>query len=160
MHFAFRKDISVALVALTALSSSACTIEVGEDEGSGIEASVSAMLQTSAEAWNDGDLDTFLAMYSASATTSFLAPDGPVQGIEQIRDWYAPAFAPGADRDSLRFEQIQVRQLPPLIGVVTGKWVLSADVEADYSGWFTMVVRRVGNGWRVIHDHPSVGESQ
>lgn len=155
MRIASRSDFLVVIVALAAFVAGACTLEVGEDEGSGLEASVTTMLQGSADAWNDGDLDGFVAIYSDGATTTSMTLDGPVQGIDRIRETYAAAFAPGAARDSLRLERLSVRQLPPLIGVATGKYVLHQGDEVTSSGWFTLVFRRVGGGWRVIHDHSS-----
>ena len=145
----------IPLLALAAVIGGACTLEVVEDEGSGLEASVSSMMQGSADAWNDGNLDAFVGIYADAATTSFMTLDGPVRGLDSIRAAYAPAFAPGADRDSLRFEHLEVRQLPPLIGVATGKYVLHAGGEVTSNGWFTLVFRRVGSGWSVIHDHSS-----
>lgn len=154
MPSSFRTDLS-ALLTATALICTGCTLEVGEDEGSGIEASVSAMLAASADGWNDGDLDAFLAMYAESSTTSLVTPDGLVEGLDQIREWYGPAFQPGARRDSMRVEELDIRQLPPLIGVVTGRRVFRVgDIDAR-SDWVTMIVRRVGDGWRVLHEHPS-----
>jgi ketosteroid isomerase-like protein len=132
-----------------------CTLQVGEDEGTGLEASVEAMLESSASAWNEGDLDGFMATYADVATTSFMTHDGPVYGADSIRAGYAPAFAPGAPRDSLRFEDLSVRQLPPLIGLATARYVLYRGEQVTSTGWFTLVLRRVGDGWRVIHDHSS-----
>lgn len=132
-----------------------CTLQVGEDEGTGLEASVAAMLESSASAWNEGDLDGFMATYADAATTSFMTLEGPVYGTEQIRAGYAPAFEPGAPRDSARFEDLTVRQLPPLIGLATARYVLYQGEQVTSTGWFTLVLRRVGDGWRVIHDHSS-----
>lgn len=132
-----------------------CTLQVGEDEGTGLEASVAAMLESSASAWNEGDLDGFMATYADAATTSFMTLEGPVYGTEQIRAGYAPAFAPGAPRDSARFEDLSVRQLPPLIGLATARYVLYQGENVTSTGWFTLVLHRVGDGWRVIHDHSS-----
>ena len=159
MPSSYRTDLS-ALLAVTALIFAGCTLEVGEDEGSGLEASVSAMLEASAGGWNDGDLDAFLAIYAESSTTSLVTPGGLVEGLDRIREWYGPAFQPGARRDSMRVEELDIRQLPPLIGVVTGRRVFREDHMDNRSDWFTMVVRRVGDGWRVIHEHPSAEASE
>lgn len=146
---------SLAIMALCAVLPGACTLEVGEDEGSGLEASAQAILDGSAAAWNDGDLDSYVSMYADASTTSLVTEDGPVYGREQIRAWYAPAFGEGASRDSLRFEDLAVRQLPPLIGLATARYILDSEGEVTHTGWVTFVLRRVGSGWRVIHDHPS-----
>ncbi len=150
-----RRSAATALPLAFAIAATACTFEVADDEGTGLEASVTAMLERSATAWNDGDLDAFMADYANAATTSFMTPDGPVYGPEEIRARYASGFAADAHRDSLRFEDLNVRRLPPLIGLVTGKYVLHDDGKVTSTGWFTLVLRRVGDGWRIVHDHSS-----
>jgi ketosteroid isomerase-like protein len=132
-----------------------CRIEVEAEEDIGLEPYVIRMLETSAAAWNRGDLDAFLSDYVAAASTTYVGGRGLVTGFEGIREVYAPAFAPGASRDSLRFEQIRVRPLPPLAGIVTARWILHDGEAITGSGPFTLVVRRVGTGWKIIHDHSS-----
>jgi uncharacterized protein (TIGR02246 family) len=131
----------------------ACRFEMAEEED--LERSIETMLQRSADAWNRGDLDGFLAVYADGPSTSFMTTDGPVYGRETIRGTYAPLFVPGATRDSLHLEDLSVRPLPPLIGIVTGRYVLDRDGEVTDAGWFTVVVRRAGDGWRIVHDHSS-----
>lgn len=130
-----------------------CRFEMGEEED--LERSIVTMLQRSADAWNGGDLDGFLAAYAEGTSTSFMTPDGPVYGRSSIRASYAPLFEPGAGRDSLRLENLNVRPLPPLIGIVTGRYVFEREGTVTDSGWFTVVVRRAGDGWRIVHDHSS-----
>lgn len=128
-----------------------CRFEVGEDED--VDVAIESMLARSVEAWNAGDLDGFMASFAEGASTSFMTPDGPVYGRTAIRDGYESAFGPGARRDSLRLEDIEVRLLPPLVGVVTLRYALERDGATTATGWSTVVVRRVGEGWRIIHDH-------
>lgn len=130
-----------------------CRFEMGEEED--LERSIETMLQRSADAWNGGDLDGFLAAYAEGTSTSFMTPDGPIYGRPTIRASYAPLFEAGAARDSLRLENLNVRPLPPLIGIVTGRYVLEREGTVTDSGWFTVVVRRAGDGWRIVHDHSS-----
>ncbi len=48
-----------------------------------------------------------------------------------------------------------MRPLPPLIGIVTGRYVLEREGTVTDSGWFTVVVRQAGDGWRIVHYHSS-----
>ncbi len=147
---------AATLLPLTFLiTATACTLETTDDQGTGLEASVATMLERSVDAWNSGDLDAFMSDYSSASTTSFMTADGPVYGREQIKAGYEPVFAAGAQRDSLRFEDLNIRQLPPLIGIVTGRYILHRDEQVTATGWFTIVLRRMGDGWRIVHDHSS-----
>lgn len=138
-----------------ALGLAACRIEVQEDAELGLEPFVVRMLEESASAWNRGDLEGFLSDYADAPTTTYVGSRGLVTGLEGIRAVYAPAFAPGAARDSLRFEDVRVRSLPPLAGIVTARWVLHAGDEVTATGPTTLVVRRLGSGWKIVHDHSS-----
>lgn len=131
-----------------------CRFEVGEPEN--LEGSVEDMLVASAEAWNRGDLDGFMSTYADAPSTTFMTLDGPILGLGAIRSAYAPAFGGnGAARDSLRFENLSVRTIPPLMAVATGRYVLEQGDTITSNGWFTLVLRRVSEGWRIVHDHSS-----
>lgn len=143
------RPLALSLVLLALLGG--CRFETGEEEN--LEESIATMLHRSAAAWNAGDLDGFMEAYVEGASTTYMTEEGPVSGRDRIRARYAPAFAPGAERDSLRLERIEVRTLPPLVGVVTGRYVLERGGAATESGWFSLVVRRTGDGWRIVHDH-------
>ena len=128
----------------------ACRFEVEEEEN--LQESIESLLQRSVEAWNAGDLDGYVATYADGASTTMLTSDGRVVGQEAIRTMLAPSFEPGAERDSIRFEDVEVRPLPPLIGIVTGRYLRERAGTVRASGWFTIVVRRAGVGWRIVHD--------
>lgn len=145
---------ALAIVPLAA-GSAGCRIEVETDEELGLEPYVNRMLEESAAAWNRGDLDAYLSDYADAPSTTYVGRRGLVTGIEGIRAVYAPAFAPGATRDSLRFEEVRVRPLPPLAGIVTARWILHDGDSIAASGPFTLVVRRLGSGWKIVHDHSS-----
>ena len=136
-----------------AVATTGCRVEVGEDED--IDVAIETMLDRSAAAWNAGDLDGFMESFAAGSTTSFMTGDGPIYGREVIRQAYASSFETGARRDSLRFEDLEVRMLPPLVGIVTLRYVLEREETTTASGWVTLVVRRTSDGWRIVHDHSS-----
>ena len=146
-----RRTACLVLVLLLPSAFAGCRFETAEEED--LERSIETMLQRSAAAWNAGDLDGFMAAYADAPVTSFMTADGPLYGREAIRELYAPLFEPGATRNTLRLEDLSVRALPPLIGIVTGRYVLERDGDTADSGWFTAVVRRAGDGWRIVHDH-------
>lgn len=118
-------------------------------------ADIAAMLDQSAVAWNQGDLDGFMASYLDDSATVFVTADSAHQGFGWIRARYAPRFAPGALRDSLRFERIDTRALGPEYAVATAQYVLVRGDSVTATGPFTIVLRRTPDGWKIIHDHTS-----
>lgn len=146
-----RQTILALTLALAAVAG--CRFETGAEED--LEDSIRALMSRSAAAWNAGDLDGYMEAFADGASTSFVTAEGPVYGRPAIRALYAPRFEPGAERDSLRLEELSIRPLPPLIGIVTGRFVLEDDDGVSATGWFSVVVRRAGEGWRIVHDHSS-----
>jgi uncharacterized protein (TIGR02246 family) len=118
-------------------------------------AEITAMLAHSAIAWNAGDLDGFVSDYADAPTTSFMAGGEPHYGYAWIRANYAPRFEPGAERDSLHFEEIAARPLGPGYSMATARFVLSRADSVTASGPFTLVLQRIDGRWKIIHDHTS-----
>ena len=120
-----------------------------------LHAAVDTLLTASARAWNGGDLDGFLAWYRRGPETTYIGSVGLVHGWDGIHARYAPGFEPGAARDSLRFEELETRPLGPDLGLATARYVLFAGDSVTATGLFTLVLRQLPEGWRIIHDHSS-----
>ncbi len=121
-------------------------------EEPGLTARVPEILAAQAAAWNGGDLDGFMAAYHRSPETTYIGTAGLLEGFDAIRERYAPLFAPGAARDSLRFEALRTRELDPRVGIATARYVLHRDGEITSTGPFTLVFLRVEGAWKIVHD--------
>ncbi|HEY0778197.1 MAG TPA: nuclear transport factor 2 family protein [Gemmatirosa sp.] len=124
-------------------------------------AQIRATLDSSAGAWNRGDLDGFMTSYAPGEGTTFVGRRGILRGPAAIRANYAPRFAPGAaPRGTLRFEGLEADVLAPNVSNVIAFYVLSVRTAAGADstiarGPTTVVMRRLGAGWKIIHDHSS-----
>lgn len=151
-----RIALCLALGILPALG--ACTIEEAIPPGAppdpepDFQRLASDILDEQAAAWNAGDLDGFMASYDRAPTTTYIGSTGLIEGFDAIRRRYAPSFAPGADRDSLRFERLRTRQLDPRFGIVTARYVLFEEDSITSTGPFTLVMVRSEGEWRIVHD--------
>ena len=114
-----------------------------------------AQLNRSAQDWNRGDLESFLSDYAPDSLPTFFAQGHLHRGLDFIRAHYAPRFAPGATRDSLRFEEIDARPLSPTLALVTARFVLVHGGQTTASGPFTLVMEQRPDGWKILHDHSS-----
>ena len=150
----FVRSLAAVIVVLP-MTLIGCRLSVEPEQDLSLEPYVAQMLEASAAAWNRGDLEAFLSDYQDASSTTFVGSRGILSGIDEIQGNYAARFGPGAERDSLRFESIRVRSLPPMIGIVTARWVLHEEGVTRESGPFTLVMRRTGTGWKIIHDHSS-----
>jgi ketosteroid isomerase-like protein len=149
------------LLLAAALALTGCRIErtenpTGRETGrTALALQIRRVLDASAAGWNAGDLGAFMDAYLESPTTTYWGRQGLVRGYVAIRHHYAPRFAPGAERDSLRFDQIEARRLGAEYALATSRWVLFRGDSVTATGPFSLVLERVAGAWKIIHDHSS-----
>ncbi|MHC1765174.1 MAG: SgcJ/EcaC family oxidoreductase [Verrucomicrobiia bacterium] len=105
------------------------------------------------EAWNVGDFAGFISVYAETAT--FTLADGFLVGRQAIRDFYSPNFQPGAVRDELTFEQMDIEVLAPDAALARVLYRNSRNGEVVRRGTVSLVMRRIYGQWQIIHDHSS-----
>jgi len=116
---------------------------------------IEAQFARSARDWNAGNLEGFMSDYANDSTTSYLSGGAVRYGYDRIRSGYAPRFAPGAQRDSLHFENLAVRPLSGTLALVTARFILQREGRTTSSGPFTIIMERHAGGWKILHDHTS-----
>jgi uncharacterized protein (TIGR02246 family) len=118
---------------------------------------VRKLLKDSEEAWNRADLVTFSSFYDDSPDTTFIGREvtrgGPKEVLARYRRGYPTPEAMG----KLTFSEIEVRPLGDGYALAHGRFALKRTPAGggDATGRFTLVLRRTGAGWRIIHDHSS-----
>ena len=118
------------------------------------ESQLLALLQSSADAWNRGDLRGHVAIYDPSVTV--MTNNGPRPGVEAIVKSFGGAyFVNDQPKQQLRMENVAVRPLSADAALVTGHFILSGGDDPERSGWFTLIWVRTADGWRAVHDHTS-----
>jgi uncharacterized protein (TIGR02246 family) len=147
------------LLAVVGCASAAARYQPTDAERAERRTEIVAMLAHSAESWNRGDLDAFIDDYVPSAATTYIGSRGVLRGPAAIRQAYAPRFVPGAVRDSLSFELVDVDPVGPDALNVIATYILARRVGGRDSvtakGPTSLVMRRVGGRWRIAHDHSS-----
>ena len=116
---------------------------------------VLAVFEEGARAWNAGNLDGFMATYLPDSETTFITKTGVLHGVDAIRKVYESRFAPGAHRDSLRFQGVEVDILAPDVVNAIAWYVLMRGDSITERGPTSLVMRRVSGRWRIVHDHSS-----
>jgi ketosteroid isomerase-like protein len=114
------------------------------------------MLTRSAAAWNRGDLAGFMDDYARDSLTSYVSRGHLRHGWQGLYDLYQTAyFAPGKSRDSLSFDEVEVRALTTELALCTARFALHRGAQRIASGPFTLILHRQGDRWLIIHDHTS-----
>jgi ketosteroid isomerase-like protein len=115
-------------------------------------ATIRGVLDTTATAWNRGDLPGYLAAYDDAITsrsaTGFVAGKAPAAEVMRQGFWKT-----GRPLQQLHYEHVEVRKLGADYALVTGEYVLTGADTPERTGWFTTVWQRTAAGWRMIHDH-------
>ena len=154
---------------IAAVAAAGCWIEQrpGAEESEGADTAASSPnlwsrfsthLDSSALAWNRGDLEGFLSTYRQAPTTTYIGASGLVVGFQRIRGRYAPLFGQGAERDSLRFEDLRIRPLGDSTALAIGRYVLHRADSVTSIGIFTLVLQESDGRWMIVHDHSSALE--
>ncbi len=118
-------------------------------------ATVQQLLESSADAWNRGDLEGFVGDYARDSGTTFMAGGTVQYGFDWIYGNYSGWWDLGDERDSLRFESVAARALGSDHILATARFVLFRGDSVTASGPFTLVWRRIEGEWKIIHDHTS-----
>ena len=114
---------------------------------------IEALFAHGAAAWSRGDLDGFMSDYAEDAT--YVTPRGVVHGRAAIRARYAPRFGPGGVRDSLHFEDLEIDVLGPDAVNAIAFYVLTRGDSVTARGPTSLLLRKSGGRWRIVHDHSS-----
>jgi uncharacterized protein (TIGR02246 family) len=117
-------------------------------------AELKSILTAQQAAWNRGDIDAFMNGYARSASTVFVSEDEVRRGWETVRDRYRAKYSDHAKMGTLSFSDIEVTMLSPDAAVVLGRWRLKRENNEPH-GRFTLIFKRLPEGWRIVHDHTS-----
>jgi uncharacterized protein (TIGR02246 family) len=117
-------------------------------------AEIQSVLTAQQDAWNHGDIDAFMKGYARSASTVFVSEDEVRRGWETVRDRYHMRYSDRAKMGTLSFSEIEVTMLSPDAAVVLGGWKLKRENDEPH-GRFTLIFKRLPEGWRIVHDHTS-----
>ena len=120
-------------------------------------AEIQSVLTAQQDAWNRGDIDAFMNGYARSASTVFVSGDEVERGWETVRDRYRVKYSDRAKMGALSFSDTEVTMLSPDPAVVLGRWKLKRATD-EPRGRFTLIFKRLPEGWRIVHDHTSAAK--
>lgn len=118
------------------------------------EAEIRAVIDGQAVAWNRGEIDRFMAGYARSETTTFVSGDEVTRGWQTVRDRYAKKYDSREKMGTLTFSDLTITPLCPDVAIVLGSWSLRRAKDEPH-GKFTLLFRKLPEGWRIVQDHTS-----
>ncbi len=118
------------------------------------ESRIQSVLNVQIEAWNRGDIPTFVGAY---APDCIFVGKQVAHGRAQLLARYQRTYPTREAMGHLTFGSLEVRLLTPDVAIVTGAWHVerSGAGGTPVGGLFSLVFHREGKEWKIALDHTS-----
>ena len=146
--------LPLALVEPTALSEALTA--PGGGAGKAVEEPIRVVLAQQEQAWNRGDLEGYMQGYWKSPDLVFYSGGTVTRGWEATLERYRRRYkAEGKEMGRLDFTEDTIEMLGADSAVGRGRWNLTLADGKKLTGLYTVILKRLPEGWRIVHDHSS-----
>lgn len=111
------------------------------------------ILDVQKEAWNQGDIDTFMQAYWKSDLLTFSSGGKTTRGYQATSDRYRTRYPDKSSMGVLAFSALETTQIGETAALTLGKWRLEKEKPAE--GNFSLVWQKLDGQWKIVHDHSS-----
>jgi len=111
-------------------------------------------LKAQEAAWNDGNIEGYMAYYWNSDSLKFIGKSGITYGWKTTLDHYKKVYPDKAAMGKLIFAEIRMKKIKCKMIMVTGSWKLERDKD-NLSGYFSLLWKKTKGKWLIIADHTS-----
>ncbi len=115
---------------------------------------IKTLLETQRQAWNSGDITGFMQGYQKSDSLLFVSKNGPEYGWTTVLENYQKSYPNKASMGYLTFGIKQIKMIDKKHALVLGSWHLKREKD-EPQGYFTLLVEKFKDGWKVVVDHTS-----
>ena len=118
-------------------------------------APIRQLLDEQVAAWNRGDLKAYMSGYWNSPELTFFSNATATRGWQPTLERYRRRYqSAGAEMGRLDFPELKIDALGEA-ALVRGEWHLTLSKGKELRGRFTLYLRKLPEGWRIVHDHSS-----
>ncbi len=118
------------------------------------EQQILSSLAVQQNAWNEGDLVTFMGTYWNNDSLMFIGKSGITYGWKNTLANYKKGYPDTAAMGKLDFKILHLKRISDQYFSVVGKWHLTRSI-GDVGGHFTLLFRKFKNKWLIVSDHSS-----
>ena len=127
------------------------------------EAAIKTTLMAQTQAWNRGDVESFMRSYEDSPETTFIGTANIRKGFQTILARYKENYSTREQMGTLTFKDLDIRLLPSANGhveyaIVTGRFHLERTAKGAATkddGIFSLVWHKSKGQWKILLDHTS-----
>lgn len=121
------------------------------------EAAILALLEAQDAAWNQGDIEGFMAGYLRSPDLRFASGGNITRGWEETLARYKARYGTGAEMGTLTTSDHEIEILSVDAAIAHGKWQLDWQGKQPW-GLYTLILRKTGGEWRIVSDTTTAAE--
>lgn len=156
MRYLSRIAPIVAVLAVAAVAVAAAQQAVAPAGADKDEQAIRSVLDASAAEWNKGNLDGYMSVYWNSTELTFSSGANTTRGYKAALDRYKRNYqAPGREMGQLDYRDVSVEILCADTAFVRGFWHLKQSGGKEPHGVFTLLLKKLPEGWKIVHDHSS-----
>lgn len=122
----------------------------GKDSAANTSA-ILGVLDKQVQAWNQGDLESFMRTYWNSPDLIFVSGTTVTKGWQPTLERYKKTYSSRAKMGTLKFTNLQVSALAQDSATVVGNWALTRANDQPH-GKFTLKFRKFKNEWQIVRD--------
>lgn len=113
-----------------------------------------ADLAKSAEYWNKGDVDAYMNIcYPQREDILMQSTNARMYGYKKIYNMYVKLFPDADKRGVLSFSEAEITVINFDTAMEIGKYTLEYKDGKKRSGYFTCLLKKFPDGWKIVHDH-------
>ncbi|MCE3259095.1 MAG: L-asparaginase [Bacteroidetes bacterium] len=117
-------------------------------------ATVRSLMNKQQDAWNQFNIEGFMAYYWKSDSLKFIGSKGLTYGWQKTLDNYKKGYPDKDAMGQLTFEINSAELLGKSAVYVIGKWNIHKK-DSDVGGYFTLLWKKINNAWVIVADHTS-----
>ena len=118
------------------------------------EVAIKLMLTKQTQAWNVGDISSFMIGYWQNDSLLFIGKNGPKYGYQTTLNNYKKGYPDTTAMGKLTSTVISLKKLSHEYYFVVGKWHLTRTI-GNIEGHYTLLLQKIKGKWVIVADHSS-----
>ena len=124
---------------------------LGQIQVPGMPSEVVSTMQSQQDAWNSGDIDSFMIGYWESDSLLFIGKSGVNNGYQKTLSNYKKGYPNKEAMGNLTFTNRSWTQLSDDVALLIGAWKISE----EQHGMYSLIWKKIEGKWVIIADHSS-----